>query len=99
MYKPNTPFHHLSRELPNGEKLRPRKRSVLRHKKKEVKEHLQKKPTKSNNPLDHRGYHRFSMAVREAVYDQILPAIAKYGMNPKVKLDVVPNDTLRLISQ
>ena len=98
MYEPNTPFYHLAKALPNGEMLK-NPRSVRRLKNKDVDAYLMEDPPRNKTPFDKRGYHRFSMAVREAVYDQILPVIAKYGMNPIVKLDVVPQDTLRLISQ
>ena len=98
MYEPNTPFHHLSTDFSNGLNLDPSSISAARDPSPAVEAYLASKPIKGKVPLDRNGYTRFSLAVREAVYKQILPVIAEYGMNPKVEFEV-DKKTLQKLSR
>ena len=98
MHDQNTPFSHIFHLLTNGLDLDLSKHSILRHHREKVEQYLKSKPNKSNPPFDKKGYTRFSMAVREAVYTEILPMIAIRGMNPKMECSV-SKETLSAMSE
>ena len=98
MYSEDTPFSHLARKLTDGSVMTLHRHSLLRNQSELVKTFFDSKFDKSSTYLDKQGYQRFSMAVRTAVYNQILPVIAQYGMNPMMKKKV-GKQTLKVISR
>ena len=98
MYSEDTPFSHLARKLTDGSVMTLHRHSLLRNHKELVDTFFDSKFEKSSTYLDKQGYQRFSMAVWTAVYNQILPVIAQYGMNPMMKKKV-GKQTLKVISR
>ena len=89
IHSENSPFSHLGKKFTNARE-HVNDHSILKTKHAPTAKAriAMKQEGGKTQHLIKRGYARFSLAVREAVFKQILPTVVRMGMNPKFDREV-----------
>ena len=92
MHQPNSPYAKFEESAPNIRVFgTPHLDSLVVEFGDYVEEYFKQRPSKSTAAhLKDQGYAAIALAVRQAVYDQILPVIAQFGLDPEFHREVGP---------
>ena len=99
MHQPNSAYAKFEESAPNIRQTgTPHQDSLVVEFGEYVEEFFKQRPNKSTAAhLKDQGYAAMALAVRQAVYDQILPVIAQFGLDPVFNREVSP-EIKKLIS-
>ena len=99
MHQPNSAYAKFEESAPNIRQTgTPHQDSLVVEFGEFVEGFFKQRPSKSTAAhLKDQGYAAIALAVRQAVYDQILPVIAQYGLDPVFNREVGP-EIKKLIS-